>query len=220
MEKQEFISLVKDGAIEGMKQYGVLASLTIAQAILESGWGESGLAKDGYNLFGIKAFDYPEKIKYPTSEWDGTQYVIIDADFRLYNDWNESILDHAKFLVDNERYSNLIGVTDYKEACRLIMEDEYATEPSYDNLLIELIEENGLDQYDVLESEFVPQYIELEVTADIPALKDTTSIIKNFKAGDKITAITTPEDITGYWKLNIDGVDAYIPVENCKYREA
>jgi hypothetical protein len=154
-EQQEFINKVKDGAIHAMQKYGVIASMTIAQAILESGWGESGLTKAANNLFGIKADSrwVGEKQLWNTAEYnaDGSKYYI-DAYFRKYENWEESILDHGKFFVDNPRYHNLLGLTDYKEVCRLVRADGYATDPEYGNMLIGIIERDNLNQYDVIEN--------------------------------------------------------------------
>lgn len=150
-----FIDKVKDGAIEGWKKYKVLPSLTIAQAILESGWGKSGLSLQANNLFGVKAFSYPKYVTMPTKEFINGKYITINDRFRKYNTWNESIEDHAKFLIDNKRYKNLIGVKDYKKACELIQQSGYATEPNYAKLLIQLIEQNQLYKFDNIQDDFI-----------------------------------------------------------------
>ena len=84
-EQQEFINRVKDGAIHTMQQYGVLASMTMAQAILESGWGKTALALTANNLFGIKRHGSPNYVSMPTREYnkDGSSYMIT-AEFRAY----------------------------------------------------------------------------------------------------------------------------------------
>lgn len=150
MEKQDFITSIKDGAIQCMKQYKILASLTIAQAILESGWGTSELSVKANNLFGIKRWGYTNYITLPTTEYVNGQPIIVNADFRKYSSWSESINDHAAFLLENSRYSNLIGCTDYIQACQLIKQDGYATDPNYANTLIQIVKENNLNQYDVI----------------------------------------------------------------------
>lgn len=148
MDKQTFIDQIKGGAVSAMNKYGILASLTIAQAILESGWGESQLTKAANNLFGIKRWGYPDFIELPTTEYRGGQPVTEQAEFRKYPSWDYSIADHTAFLLQNDRYKNLVGVKDYKQACILIQQDGYATDPNYSNLLIQIIEENGLQKYD------------------------------------------------------------------------
>jgi lysozyme len=145
----EFIEKIKDQAITEMKNHGILASLTIAQAILESGWGKSDLSIDCNNLFGIKwtsnfRGEYKE---YPTQEYVNGQYIVVSAKFRKYNTMAESISDHTTVLLQ-DRYKKLIGVSDYVQACKLIKECGYATDINYPSLLITIIEENKLYQYD------------------------------------------------------------------------
>lgn len=148
MDKQTFINEVRGGAVAAMNKYGILASLTIAQAILESGWVESELTKVANNLFGIKRWGYPDFVEMPTTEYRNGKSVHEDAEFRKYPSWDYSIADHTAFLLQNDRYKNLIGVKDYKEVCSLIQQDGYATDPSYSNLLMQIIEESELQKYD------------------------------------------------------------------------
>lgn len=147
MEKQEFIELVRPGAIRARNQYGILPSLTIAQAILESNWGRSA---PGNMLFGIKWTEGCgfESQLLKTKEYQNGQWITVYAKFRKYESMADSVADHAAFLKRNRRYSNLLGVADYKTACRLIKEDGYATDPNYTYLLINLIESNNLQKYD------------------------------------------------------------------------
>lgn len=99
----KFIEEIKDEAINNYKEYKILPSITIAQAILESSWGESELAKLYNNLFGIKA-DESWKGEYVTLETSEYYNVKIEDKFRVYKDKFQSIKDHAKFLVENKRY--------------------------------------------------------------------------------------------------------------------
>ena len=85
VKTDNFINKIAPLAVEDMKKTGVLASLTIAQAILESGWGESTLAKQHNNLFGIKA----------NSTWNGKSVSLNGSNWRVYGSWDESILDHS-----------------------------------------------------------------------------------------------------------------------------
>lgn len=143
----EFIAKIKDGAIESQRKYGVLASLTIAQAILESGWGKASI---GNNIFGIKAgSSWKGKTQTRnTSEYVDGKYINITAVFRDYDSIADSIADHALLFVNASRYKNLIGCTDYKQACRNVQADGYATDPKYADKLISIIESNGLAQFD------------------------------------------------------------------------
>ena len=144
--QQDFINSIKDGAIESYKKYHVLPSLTIAQAILESGWGDSAI---GNNLFGIKAgSDWTGKTQtVGTSEYGSRGYYHINDTFRDYDSISDSIEDHAKLLT-NSRYDSVRAATDYKTACREVQKDGYATAPSYADSLIKLIEQYNLNQWD------------------------------------------------------------------------
>ncbi|WP_053071443.1 glycoside hydrolase family 73 protein [Clostridium novyi] len=100
MDKQtEFIQKIKDVAIETQKKYGIFASVTISQAILESGWGTSTLAQQYNNLFGIKALrDWTgETVNLDTKEYTNDGIITVKQPFRIYKSWRESILDHANF---------------------------------------------------------------------------------------------------------------------------
>jgi flagellum-specific peptidoglycan hydrolase FlgJ len=149
MERKEFINSIKEGAVKGGKDYGIIPSLTIAQAILESGWGTSQLSKRAKNLFGIKAFsDWTgHRIALHTSEWYKGQMKIVAADFRAYDSFNESIKDHNK-LLSYSRYRPVRESTDYKEACQRTYECGYATDPRYAEKLTSIIESYRLFDFD------------------------------------------------------------------------
>jgi len=99
LKPQDFIDQIAKAAKSVAKQSGVPASLSIAQAALESGWGESGLAKTGNNLFGIKADSRwrGETLTLPTKEFIKGQWVVVPAKWRKYASWQASIDDHAAF---------------------------------------------------------------------------------------------------------------------------
>ena len=146
----DFIKMIGDAAVSYYKEYHILPSLTIAQAILESNWGKSGLSRDCYNFFGMKwvsgcGCDFKE---YKTKEQkkDGT-YVTITARFRKYRSVSEGIKGYYDFL-QYKRYRNLRGETDYKKACDLIRQDGWATSLSYAQSLKRYIEQYHLDEYD------------------------------------------------------------------------
>jgi peptidoglycan hydrolase-like protein with peptidoglycan-binding domain len=152
MHKKEFINSIKEGALKGQQEYGILPGLTIAQAILESGWGNSDLAVKAKNLFGIKAFSNwkGERITLPTTEWYNGQSVVVQADFRVYSSFNASIEDHNK-LLSNSRYKAVRLSKDYKTACLEIYNCGYATDPKYPEKLISIIEANRLYEFDGLD---------------------------------------------------------------------
>lgn len=135
-----------------MKKTKVLASLTIAQAILESAWGLSGLTIRSNNLFGIKGKGVASK----TFEYIDGKRVDITDNFKVYPDWATSVADHSGLFLRLSRYSNLIGETNYIKACKNVQADGYATAPDYSSALIKLIEQYKLYQYDVVETPIAP----------------------------------------------------------------
>lgn len=147
-----FISKISPLAVQDMKATGVLASLTIAQAILESGWGESTLAAKANNLFGIKAGSNWNGKTYNinTKEYHEDSSYITNADFRAYDSWEGSILDHSK-LLQGKRYAKVLEATDYKVACQEVYNAGYATNSNYPQQLITLIEQYDLHEFDKLE---------------------------------------------------------------------
>lgn len=121
MEQRKFLAMVGPLAQADMQKSGILASLTIAQAILESGWGTSELATKANALFGIKADARWSGRVYSkdTKEcYDGVTYTTITALFRAYDSWAESVADHSAFLLANKRYAAVVGERDYKVACK------------------------------------------------------------------------------------------------------
>lgn len=153
MSKQtEFIDLIKDAAIETQKTYGIFASIAIAQAILESGWGTSTLAQQYNNLFGIKALrDWNGPVaNIDTKEWTGNGIVTVKQPFRIYNSYAESILDHAKFL-KAEWYieAGVFTATNCKEQINAIVAGGYTSDPNYIDKILKLIEKYNLKKYDM-----------------------------------------------------------------------
>lgn len=143
-----FLNSIHDGAINGWKQYGVLPSVTAAQAILESGWGQSGLATQAHNLFGIKGSYNGHSVVMPTREVYGGRSVYINDAFRAYANNSESVADHGRFLAVNSRYHNLLWQTDYRVVTHLIQADGYATDPNYTTSLNALIRRYNLNAWD------------------------------------------------------------------------
>ena len=139
-----YIATYSGMAVEQMKKYGIPASITLAQGLLESDAGRSTLAVKCNNHFGIKCH----------SDWTGRKmYHDDDAKqecFRCYRDADESFRDHSLFLVNGARYQSLfkLGSTDYKGWAKGLKAAGYATSPTYATKLIELIERYGLDRYD------------------------------------------------------------------------
>jgi len=139
----EYIDFYKDIAIAEMKQYGIPASITLAQGILESGSGRGRLAVKANNHFGIKCHD-----------WKGAK-VYHDDDrvqecFRKYKNVNKSFRDHSKFLANRKRYAKLFQLDkdDYKGWAKELRRAGYATDRKYPEKLISLIERYKLYKFD------------------------------------------------------------------------
>lgn len=153
--KLEFIEELYSEAVLIYDKYGVLPSITISQAILESGWGKSELSTKAKNLFGIKADASwkGQKIKMNTSEYYNKK---IADDFRVYNSNEESLKDYGEFLKNNKRYkqSGVFKATQYLKQAKAIENAGYSTvqndkgEEIYAKLLIEIIQEQNLQLLD------------------------------------------------------------------------
>lgn len=150
MTNKEFIDMIGKAAVAEYERFKILPSLTIAQAILESNWGRSMLSQKAYNYFGMKAGSGWKGATYSSKTQEQTpagKAFTINADFRAYPDVQAGIRGYYVFL-QYPRYANLKGVTDYKEACRLIKADGWATDVKYTDKLVSLIEKYGLTKYD------------------------------------------------------------------------
>ena len=150
-KSQAFIQSVAQGAINGWHTYQVLPSVTVAQAILESGWGSSYLSTAAHNLFGIKGSYNGNSIRLQTREVYNGQSVYIYDNFRAYANNDQSVEDHGAFLNQNSRYHNLLGDTSYVSVANKLRADGYATDPNYASALINLVQTYGLDRLDSIE---------------------------------------------------------------------
>ena len=146
--QQAFISLVAPGAIAAQQRFGVPASVTIAQAIEESAWGGSGLAAQYHNLFGIKGSGPAGSVSLPTSEFQGGQWVTIDAPFRAYHNDAESISDHAELLATSGYYTRAMADRAVPDAFANDLTGVYATDPDYGANLVALMKLYNLYQFD------------------------------------------------------------------------
>lgn len=152
---QNYFNKYKNIAIREMQRYGIPASITLAQGVLESAAGNSRLATVANNHFGIKCHD-----------WTGPTIAQDDDEqgecFRVYGSAIESYEDHSKFLRGRKRYSNLfqLAITDYRGWAHGLKQAGYATNPVYANSLIDIIELYRLYEYDTMKpnknDDFVP----------------------------------------------------------------
>ncbi|WP_172952147.1 glucosaminidase domain-containing protein [Propionibacterium freudenreichii] len=155
-----YIRWVAGFAQEEQRRYRVPAAVSIAQSIIESGWGQSGLTAVDNNYFGIKCPAYGSPFvsgctSYSTSEWVNGGYVTIQAGFRSYNSPGDSFLDHGFFLSLGDpsnsanRYYPAFLTTNDRDFVRAIAAAGYATDPTYANKIISIMDRYNLYQYDV-----------------------------------------------------------------------
>lgn len=158
---KEYCDKYGDEARRQMKKYGVPASITLAQGLLESGYGSSYLAVVANNHFGIKA--YSRGWKGPVVRCDDDAR---DEPFCKFGSVEEGYEYHSTFLHDNSRYAPLfkLDIRDYEAWARGLKQCGYATNPKYADLLIGLIENNHLDAYDAKSSKVLTSVHKLYVT--------------------------------------------------------
>lgn len=156
-QQSDFLRMAIPAAQAAQRKYGVPASVTIAQAILESsnalGWGRSQLAVEANNFFGIKATDTknPEHyIELPTHEYLQNHIELIEAKFARYEDAAESLDAHARLLAVAKRYEPcMYAAKDPELFCMRLQQCGYSTNPGYAVTLQKLIKEFDLAQFDI-----------------------------------------------------------------------
>jgi hypothetical protein len=149
----EFIAAVGEAARRSSRSTSVPASVTVAQAILESDWGRSRLARQANNLFGIKAQGAVKGpagvVTLPTWEHTGGGDVMVQAPFKAYFTLEQSIDDHGAFFTRNRRYAGAMSVANDAHAfARAIQDAGYATDPNYASKLIGLMDRYDLYRFD------------------------------------------------------------------------
>jgi hypothetical protein len=182
-------------AVEEMEKYKIPASITLAQGLLETGGGQSRLAQEGNNHFGIKCKE----------DWTGnTMKHTDDAPnecFRVYDDPKQSYEDHSKFLAFRQYYVNLfkLDMTDYKAWAHGLKKAGYATNPRYAYILIDKIEKNKLYEFDKTNSKEV-LYALLKRYPDLK--NDGIFMVKldQKKSASKPVTVKVPYDQTSYAK--------------------
>ena len=143
-----FLEKLKPLVIADMKQSNILVSLTAAQAFIESNKGNSGLTQKANNLFGIKGTYNGKSITMRTTEYYNGVPVKVNAAFRVYPSWLESIADHSGMFNRMDRYKNLRGETNYVQACMNVQFDGYASSPTYASTLFNTINKYKLYEWD------------------------------------------------------------------------
>jgi flagellum-specific peptidoglycan hydrolase FlgJ len=146
--QQAFIDEIAPGAIATQQKYGIPAAVTIAQAIDESGWGQSRLAAQDNNLFGMKGAGPAGSNSQPTQEYENGQWVTINAGFRVYDNVAQSIDDHGELLATSGYYTRAMANRSDPDAFANALTGVYATNPHYGNDLIQLMRQYNLYRYD------------------------------------------------------------------------
>lgn len=149
----EFVEKLVPQAQNLQNEYGVLPSIILGQAILESDWGNSRLASEYHNLFGVKASDGEKMVTLETKEYVNEEWITIQGNFKVYASWEESMLDHTLLFVNGVtwnpgKYAGVLQAKNYQEAAQALQTAGYATDPDYASKVINVIEENKLNQYD------------------------------------------------------------------------
>ena len=223
---KELISKVGPLFTADQKKNGVLASVSMAQFILESGWGKSGLTQKANNCFGMKKSLSGNT--WPNSAWDGKSVVsmqtgeetedgkayTITAEFRKYTCIEDSIADHSAYLTgakdgDKLRYEGLKGCKKYKQAAQIIKDGGYATSTSYVKALCDIIKEYGLTAYEVKKKATKPAGttkptatpFKVKVTADDLRIRKTPSMQGEIAGYTGKGIFTITEEKNGWGKL-------------------
>ena len=196
----EFLAKIKPMVIEDMKKSGILASLTASQALIESNKGNSGLTQKANNLFGMKGAYNGQSVTMPTTEYYNGVKCTVNAAFRKYPSWADSIADHSGLFNRSARYANLRGLTDYKLACKYVQQDGYATSPTYTQTLLKTIENYKLWAWDL---EAMGKEVTFPPTGN-PYSEPTKNIRLNSKGND-VRWLQYELNQHGY-KLIVDGI--------------
>ena len=213
LSSYDYIARYKDIAIEEMDKYGIPASIKLAQALLESGNGNSELARSANNHFGIKC----------TSDWSGGKTYQDDDRrddcFRVYKRAEDSFRDHSQFLL-RSRYAALFKLDkdDYKGWARGLRAAGYATNPKYADMLISLIERYELYQYDQPESRVAKvqreEKIQTELVAahtpdESPAVEAAPPVtieVHEVKSGDTLASIARKYGMSTSELMDLNGL--------------
>lgn len=152
VSKDQFLKVIIPIAQQAQIDYGVRPSVLIAQAALESNWGESELSQQSNNYFGIKGKSSGEQ--YATKEFTQDKWQNVQASFRTYDSISDSVNDYAKLIKNGTSwnanlYSSVITAKHYEDAAFALQKAGYATDPNYANKLIQIIEQYALYELDV-----------------------------------------------------------------------
>lgn len=211
MEKSEFIPTIAPLVVAENKKRGnpLFSSVVIAQAICESGWGQSKIMMKANAIFGIKATsNWKGKVYNANTQecYDGSTYTNISACFRAYNSLAESISDYFDLITKLERYRKACVSNSPLECITAIKNGGYATSPTYINTIMSIINSNNLTKYDNVE--------------DVENSVDNSNYIEYIvKSGDTLSAIAQKYNTT-YQKIakdnNIENPNLIYPNQKLK----
>lgn len=147
MKPEDFLDNLLTAARTCQRTVGIPASFTLAQAALESSWGNRA---PGNNLFGVKADPgwHGPTVDIATHEFINGKPVAVVAKFRAYPSWSDSLLDHAQFFLQNRRYSACFKETTGEGWARAVAAAGYATDPGYADKLISIMRGRNLGRFD------------------------------------------------------------------------
>lgn len=165
---ESFLNKIHDDVIKDSQVSNILPSLTAAQGLIESNKGNSALSVQCNNLFGIKGEYNGQFGIFWTTEYYNGVATKVKAKFRKYPNWFKSIEDHGVLFTKSKRYKNLIGCTDYIQACKNVHADGYATSPVYANTLINTINTHKLYKWDY---EITGKVVKERKAPTLPTLK-------------------------------------------------
>ena len=146
--RQAYIEDTEKMAVRIARKNNILPSVMLAQSILESNWGRSELSKEYNNYFGIKAVKKDQGVVFETEEYVDGESGRYMENFKKYSSKRESFEHYAKLLSTAKRYEKVKTAKNYKEAAQYIKEGGYATDPSYADKIISVVEKYELDKYD------------------------------------------------------------------------
>lgn len=154
-QHQEFIAKIAPVALRLREEYGILPSISMAQASLESDWGRSQLAAKYNNYYGMKTdSDNPDYfIVLPTKEFYDGKYYTVDQKFARYSSFEESMREHAYLMQtgtseNEDRYKGVLEADNYSQAADQLVVSGYATDPDYANSLKKVIDKWNLSRFD------------------------------------------------------------------------
>lgn len=147
-DRMEFLERAKDAALKSSRSSGLLPGVTVAQAVLESSWGESKLSREAHNYFGIKAHGKHESVVFRTKECDSTGEHACEAKFAKFGDMEECFACRDALIKGGKAYGAARACARDAEAFASAMGAKWATDPKYSEKLLRVYRKLKLDEWD------------------------------------------------------------------------